>query len=59
MMGLRLGAFVGHPDDAAGGYRVVDNTQWHPTVAVLILMVIVELFIFGSLRYYFRSAHGG
>lgn len=57
-MGLRLNASVASGEDATSGYRVQFSGQ-HPTVTMLILMVVAEVFLFGWLRYYFRSAHGG
>lgn len=33
--------------------------QWHPTVVYLIGLILVEMAIFGFLRFYFRGAHGG
>jgi hypothetical protein len=34
-------------------------TQWHPTVVYLVGLILVEMAVFGLLRYYFRAAHGG
>lgn len=33
--------------------------DWHPTVVGLIGLVLVEMAAYATLRYVFRSAHGG
>lgn len=42
----------------AGAPSPVD-TSWHPTVAYLLALVVLELAAYGGLRYVFRNAHGG
>lgn len=33
--------------------------DWHPTVVGLVGLVLVEMAAYATLRYVFRSAHGG
>lgn len=33
--------------------------SWHPTVANLAVLIVLELAAYAGLRYVFRSAHGG
>lgn len=35
------------------------TTAWHPTVAYLVALIVVELAAYAGLRYVFRNAHGG
>lgn len=35
------------------------NQAWHPTVAFLFFLVILEYAVLLGLRYFFRSVHGG
>lgn len=32
---------------------------WHPTVVNLLVLLVVEISIYGALRWAFRAAHGG
>lgn len=33
--------------------------SWHPTVANLAVLIVLEVAAYAALRYVFRSAHGG
>lgn len=35
------------------------TTSWHPTVAYLLVLIVVEIGAYAVLRYTFRSFHGG
>lgn len=35
------------------------NSNWHPTVVYLLILVAAEIAAYGALRYSFRSVHGG
>jgi hypothetical protein len=47
------------PASSANATTGDNATQWHPTVLYLIALILVEMAIFGFMRYYFRAAHGG
>lgn len=47
------------PASTANATTGANASQWHPTVLYLVGLILVEMAIFGALRYYFRGAHGG
>jgi hypothetical protein len=53
-----IGSMAG-PASTANPSTGRSATQWHPTVVYLMGIILVEMAVFGALRYYFRSAHGG
>lgn len=39
--------------------RYTSGGNWQPTATYLILLVILEIFAYGMLRYVFKGVHGG
>jgi len=40
-------------------YKSFTSGSWEPTIIFMLLLVLVEIFAYGGLRYMFRSVHGG